>query len=228
MAMSTNERVDTLENALKELAYAGRRTEMSLDRLSEETRASRAEMGTFKAESEAFHAEMSIFKEEMKLAHEEHRRDFRDAQRKWGELANKMGTLVEDMVVPSFPGVLRRYFSVEEVEDQLVRRVKRHPEDRSREKEFDIIAWTADTVFVNETKSAPKDDSFDPFIEGRDSIFEYFPELAGKKLVKIAAALWLTPRLISHLSSGGCYAMMLGDEMMDLVNFEEVSKTRDR
>lgn len=224
--MSTNERVDTLENALKKLAYAARRTEMSLDRLSEETRAFQAEMGTFKAESQAFHAEMSAFKKEMKLAREEHRRDFRDAQRKWGELANKMGTLVEDMVVPSFPGVLRRYFGVEEVEDPLVHRVKRHPGDRSQEKEFDIIVWTADTVFVNETKSAPRDDSFDPFIEGRESVFEYFPELAGKKLVKIAAALSLTPRLIRHLSAGGCYAMMLGDEMMHLVNFEEVAKSR--
>ena len=33
--MSTRDRVDSLENALKELAYAGRRTEMSNDRLSE-------------------------------------------------------------------------------------------------------------------------------------------------------------------------------------------------
>ena len=38
MAMSTRARLDALENALKELAYAGRRMEMSVEQLLQEMR----------------------------------------------------------------------------------------------------------------------------------------------------------------------------------------------
>ena len=100
-------------------------------------------------------------------------RDFHEAQQSWGALANKFGTLVEDMVAPSFPGVLRRYFGVEAVDEQIVRWPKHHPTDRSR--------------------------------------------------MKIAAALSLSLRLINHLTENGCYAMMLADDIMDIVNFEKVS-----
>ncbi len=93
MALGTGERLDTLDNALKELAYAGRRTEMSLDRLSEGMREYRLE------------------------GHNERR----DMNRKWGELANKMGTLVEAVVLPNFPHILHRYFGVTDSERTLPR-----------------------------------------------------------------------------------------------------------
>ncbi|HUZ17137.1 MAG TPA: hypothetical protein VMV68_02045 [Spirochaetia bacterium] len=202
MAMSARERIDTLENALKELAYAGRRTEMSLDRLSQET-------GEFKGEMRAFK--------------EENRRESRRMNLQWGALANKMGSFVEDMVLPSFPHILERYFGVTEVDDLLVRRRKPHPSDHSRRKEFDLIAWTADTVFVNETKSTPTIESFTEFVRDRESVFEYFPELSGRTLVKIASALTMPRELITYLTAHGCYAMMLGDETMDLVNVSDVS-----
>jgi len=35
------------------------------------------------------------------------------ADRKWGDLVNKMGTLVEDMVAPNIPGVAEEYFGTE-------------------------------------------------------------------------------------------------------------------
>jgi hypothetical protein len=34
----------------------------------------------------------------------------------WGELANKMGTLVEDIVAPNIPRIAKRYFGAEELE----------------------------------------------------------------------------------------------------------------
>lgn len=210
MAMSTRERVDTLENALKELAYAGRRTEMSIDRLSEKMDRAQVEWESRFEASRREHDRML-------------RESNREWNRKWGELANKMGSLVEDMVMPNFPHILERYFGVAEVDDMLVRRRKPHPTDRSRRKEFDLIAWTADRVFLNETKSSPSIEAFTEFVRDNESLFEFFPELAGKRLVKIASALDMSPELIGFLTKNGCYAMMLGDETMELVNFAAVN-----
>ena len=92
MAMSTRARLDTLENALKELAYAGRRMEMSVEQLLQE---------------------MREFKDST-------RHESRRMNEQWGALANKMGTFVEDIVLPNFPRILERYFGIAEVDDMLV------------------------------------------------------------------------------------------------------------
>ncbi|WP_455381635.1 hypothetical protein [Salinispira pacifica] len=194
MAMGTEERLDTLENYMKELAYAGRRTEMTLDRLLEERRE----------------------------AEDQWQRDRREVNRKWGELANKMGTLVEDMVLPNFPRILERYFGVTDIERTLPRPKVRHPANREKRREFDLIAYNSDTVFLNETKSSPSAEGFRSFVTD-ESVFEYFPELAGRKLIRIAAALNMPQDVITYLSRHGCFAMMLGDETMDIVNYREVT-----
>jgi hypothetical protein len=64
------ERVSTLEHIMPDLAYAQLRTKRSLDRLSDE-------MPEFKQEMREFKVEMD---------------------RRWGELANRLGALVEDVV----------------------------------------------------------------------------------------------------------------------------------
>ncbi len=289
MAMSTRERVDTLENALKELAYAGRRTEMSLEqfhaeaherdlRMDEVLRQTQAsvnrlstemvdfkremadfkdemrefknemsdfkgemsdfkdemsvfkdemgvfkdEMGVFKDEMREFKNEMSDFKDETRIDREKSSRELREMKAQWGALANKMGTFVEDMVVPNFPHILERYFGIAEVDDMLVGRRKRHPKDRDRIKEFDLLAWTVDTLFWSETKSKATVERFREFIED-ESVFEYFPELAGRRLVKIGSALSIPGDVVAYLTRQGCYAMMLGEETMDIVNFSEVA-----
>jgi hypothetical protein len=130
------------------------------------------------------------------------------------------------MVVPNFPHLLDRYFSIteEQVEGLLVNPRKRHPTDRSRRKEFDLITWTAEIVFWNETKASPKMRYLIEFIEDNESIFEFFPDLAGRRLVKIASALSMTDEEIAYLTKNRCYAMALGEETMDLLNFNQVDE----
>ena len=63
------------------------------------------------------------------------------------------------------------------------------------------------------------------FVEDDESPFEYFPELAGKRLVKIASALSMSKEVVDYLTAHRCYALMLGDETMDLVNFHQIADT---
>ena len=51
-------------------------------------------------------AELRAFKEDNRLEN-------REMNRKWGELANKMGTMVEDLVAPSLPRIVQEQFGLE-------------------------------------------------------------------------------------------------------------------
>ena len=79
------------------------------------------------------HNEMKEFKDEM--------------ARKWGELANRLGTLAEDIVAPNLVPVARKYFNCRgEPLDYMSRRIRAHSKEAGRCRESDTIAAVTDTV----------------------------------------------------------------------------------
>ena len=80
----------------------------------------------------------------------------KEMNKRWGELANKMGTLAEDIVAPNISGIAREYFGCSDIKDFMVRRRKKNTKDASKVREFDVIAVCDDKVIINETKSTPK------------------------------------------------------------------------
>jgi hypothetical protein len=75
-------------------------------------------------------------------------KDIRQMNRQWGELANKMGTLVEDIVATNIPRIAREYFECEDIEFFGVRIKKRNQKDRTKKREFDVIAVCDDKVII--------------------------------------------------------------------------------
>jgi len=75
--------------------------------------------------------------------------------KRWGELAQKLGTIAEDIVAPNLPRLARVHFGCDELEDFMVRRKVKNKQDPSKRREFDVIAVCADKVLINETKSTP-------------------------------------------------------------------------
>jgi hypothetical protein len=79
---------------------------------------------------------MKDFKNEM--------RDYKNTQqeqtlkmnKQWGDLANKMGTMVEDLVFPSVPRIVAEKFKTK-IEDLMPRRVRTLADGQT--KEFDLI-----------------------------------------------------------------------------------------
>ncbi len=205
----TEQRVSVIENDLKEIAHVQRRNEIFLERFSHEVKEFKEEMGDFKEE-------MTDFKEEM-------RQDRREMNRKWGELANKMGTLVEDVIYPGFPGILRRYFDTEA--DTLMRGVRRrHPQDPSRRREFDIIAVDSTRLFLNETKASSRMNYAQDFVATYREVLEYFPEYADRELVPFFSALTISDDVAAYLTAHGCYALTLGDEHLVIINFDQIDE----
>ena len=75
----------------------------------------------------------------MKQWREEMEKDRRDINKRWGELAKKMGTLVKDIIAPAFPDVIKERFNTDIL--RLITYTKaRHPQDKHKTREFDPIA----------------------------------------------------------------------------------------
>jgi len=128
MEPELEERVDTLEYYMKELAHQQWRTDIAVQSLAEEMKDFKDEMRDFKDE----------MKNDLKAYKEENRQDRRNMNKQWSELANKMGTIVEDIVAPAVRPVLKKYFNVH-VEHFAIK-ASMHLKDSDLKGEYDALA----------------------------------------------------------------------------------------
>ncbi len=271
--IALEKRVDRLEEAMMELVYQSRKTEMQIESLAQEMKEFKQEMKEFKDEMREFKEEMRKFKEEaekdrkemreeikkFKEEAEKDRKEIREEMRKfkeeaekdrkelkeemekfkenmekdrkeatrewnkiWGGLANKLGTIVEDIISPAIGPVIRKYFQCEP-EYIGIRIKKRKKELRD---EFDAIAICEDKVFLFEVKATPKPEYVLDFVEKKvDRFKRLFPELLDKRLYLIFASLRLEKDIINLLTKHNIFAMAYREwEYMDILNFDEVAQ----
>ena len=195
--------VDTLREYMKELSYQAMRTEMSLARLSEE-------MLEFKDEMREFKDEMLAFKEESQ-------RERRSMNKQWGDLANRLGTLVEDIVAPNLPRVAAELFSCPVADLFGVRVVRRFG---SETREYDALLVCPEVVLVNETKSRLTDAHVEGVLERLAEIPRVFPEYADRRAVGILASLYPDASVVRRATRRGVLVMGMGDETMQVLNPE--------
>ncbi|MBC7319998.1 hypothetical protein H5T89_05080 [bacterium] len=152
--------------------------------------------------------------EEMSKRWEEDRKAM---NKRWGELANKMGTLVEDIFAPSLDLAVEKYFNVK-LKDIIQRRIVRRDD---REIEIDLLAYSDDCVFIVEVKSSPDRVGYvDNFIEKLKELPEILPELKRYKIVPIYAGLSMRENTIEYLTKNNIYAMVVKGDILEIVNFE--------
>ncbi len=234
-------RVDSLENIVKELVKAQIKTEKEIQDLAKELRNFKNEMKAFKDdmldfkdemldfknemkafkdEMLDFKEEMRAFKEEMLAFKEEMKIDRKNMNKQWGELANKMGTVVEDIVAPNIPRIAKEYFGCLEIEDFMIRRKVMNKLDRSKKKEFDVIAVCEDKIIINGTKSTANVENARDFINSLNDLFDYFPEYRSKKIIPVFSSLYIPENVIGYLSKNKVYAMAMNEDTMDILNPE--------
>jgi predicted nuclease with TOPRIM domain len=118
--------------------------------------------------------------------------DRRELNQKWGELANRLGTVAEDIVAPNLPRIAREQFGCPNAPDDfMVRRWVRHKVDNSKRRDFDVVVVYPEKVFINETKATPRLNYIDDFIAVITDIHGYFPEYQGKTIIPIFAGLFM-------------------------------------
>ncbi len=237
------EKVSELEEAIMKVIYLQYKNEMAINKLHEEIQDFKNEMKVFKDEMKAFKDEMKDFKDEMKVFKDEMKvfkdemktfkdemRDFKNEMKnevkrmnkQWGDLANKLGTVVEDIVAPAVSPAIRKYFNCDVNYLAVnVRRKKAELRD-----EFDVVAVSDDCrkVFVVEVKSRPRVEYVNEFKNRKLERFrKLFEEYSGYSLVPVFASLRINEDILNYLTKNGIYALAYREwEYMDILNFEKL------
>jgi hypothetical protein len=221
------EKVDWLESLfgqfMSQTNYAIRRMERGIENLQEEMRVFKKEMKDFKDEMKDFKDEMRGFKDEMNGFKDRMESEVKRSNKQWGDIANKIGTIVEDIVAPAIPRIAKELFGCEVIEDFVVRRYKTKVNDRSSRREFDVIAVCQDKVILNETKSTPRSSYIEDFTEflNNKEFFDYFPEYKDKEIIPIFSSLYLPEDVVARLSKNSIYAMGMSDSVMEILNYDQ-------
>ena len=147
-----------------------------------------------------------------------------EMNKRWGELANKMGTVVEDIVAPSIRRLAREVFDCGELRQFWTRMSATRSDDRSRTREFDALYVGSRAVLLNETKSSPRASDARRFAEFLESgeFARYFPQYRELPIVPAFSSLSIPDDLVTYLTRRGIYAIAMGDEAMQALNLEAV------
>jgi hypothetical protein len=205
------EKVDTLESVLKDFIT---HTDSALSRLEEDTREFKREMLEFKDEMKDFKNEMLEFKDEVT--------DFkRESNKQWGNLANKMGTIEEDLIAPATKPVLRKYFNCTPI-FRTIRGVKRIGNE---EFEVDVLVVCDDKVFMIEVRSSPDSEYVNKILKKATRFSKFFPEYNDKELIPIYGSIIFPDNVIKYATKKGLYLMAYREwEYVDIINFDDINK----
>ena len=182
-------------------------------------------MAVFKNEMKIFKDEMATFKNETKMYLERLDNITADMNRKWGELAIKMGTIDKDIVAPGFPYLIENTFNFS-VEDIGVRRRIKDQEGNSWE--FDVVARAGEYLFIIDVKSSyNKIEYIHYFYEvllpkAKELIPEF--KIREYRLVGCIASFHLDDSIIHKASEMGILAISLDGNYLNFLNFEEVRR----
>ena len=220
-------KVSELERIVKDIAYAQLKTERSISELTEDVHTFQNEMRDFKDEMKDFKTEMLAFKDEMRdfktemLAFkDETREDRKRMNKQWGDLANRLGTLAEDVVAPNIPRIVKEYFNCDTILDFAVRRRVVNSKEPKKAREFDAFTVCNDFLLVNDTKSTPKIEYIDAFIESLKEVYDYFPDYRDKKIIPVFSSFYLPEDVVTYLTKNKIYALGMKDDTMEILNPE--------
>jgi hypothetical protein len=136
----------------------------------------------------------------------------------WGNLANKMGTLVEDVILPSLPAIIKEKYNLE-IDEVMQRRLKRHSITKNI-KEYDGVVIAGNYVFLNSIKSSLKQKDIEEFAKEIYDFRQFYPEYNDKKIIGIFASLNPDTNFIQLSEDNGFLVLGLGDWLMELKNNE--------
>ena len=214
---------DNVEKAIIELKETTSELKNTTVQLSREMSESKAELERVVAQTRK---EMSESKAELERVVEQTRKEMSESKaelnKKWGDLANKLGTVVEDIVAPNIPTIAKKYFKVEQIQRLMVN-LYIESESLKKGKEFDLILVAKGLVILNETKTTVRQNYLEDFIQSLPEFFEFFPELKGRKLIPIFSSMSFTPPQLAYLTKHKIYAMSMSGDTMELLNFDEIS-----
>jgi hypothetical protein len=143
-----------------------------------------------------------------------------DSRIEIGNLSHRLGTLVEDLVAPSLPDILKQLVKCPEEQDVLVnvRIRRRHPMQSGEMLEIDALADCGSYVLVNETKSQLTPEKVKGFLGKLTRIRDYFPEYQGHIVLGCMSSLFVESSLVEYASRQGLLVVATTAGLMTLQN----------
>jgi hypothetical protein len=212
--------IESLSSEMKEFKEWSQK---NIESLGAETKAFKEEMQEYKEWSkkniESLSSEMKEFKEEMKEFKKWAKESIENLNRQWGSLAQKMGTLVEDIFAPSIDKAIERYFGMSpDIID-----TRKYIRKEGRSTEFDILALCEKDkkAYLVEVKANPdKKEYIEDFLQKLNEAPFFFPILREYTLMGIYAALNIKEETVTFLTRKKLYAMIFRGDVLEIVNFE--------
>lgn len=227
MSSTLESRVDSLEAVLGQfMTQTGAaliRMERDTAKLKQELREFKEEMSEFKKEMSAFKDEMLDFKNEMLDFRTERESSRREMNKRWGDLANKMGTFVEDIAAPNIPAVAERWFGLTDPVTSAVRMRRRPTTPEGRAMEVDALFAYADAVIICESRTTIRPDAVDDLTAKLERIPELYPEYASYRRIGILSSLYYPPEQIQLATKAGIGVLVMNDDTMELANGAELT-----
>jgi len=123
-------------------------------------------------------AEFAKFQQQMADSQKRNDVGFAKLRQEMGNLSHRLGSMVEDLVAPSLPGILKEVVACPEDQEVVVnvRLRRRHPSQPGKMLEIDAIADCGSYVLFNETKSQLTPEKVKAFLDKLEVIRDYFPE----------------------------------------------------
>jgi len=205
----------TVQEMKEDTRLLGERLDKTIQEMKEDTR-------LFKEGTDRTIQDM---KESTKTFEENMNKTIQDMNRRWGELANKMGTVTEDIVAPGFPFLIERHFGLSLDDISCRRKVK----DKSGNRwEFDLVARSGNIAFIVDVKSDyNRVEYLDHFAQVvLPKAAELLPDLKGCKIIGCIASFRLAPSIIERASQVGILAISLGGDYLEFCNQEVVESIR--
>jgi len=192
------EKVSYLERMMERIAYNQRSLQMTVEQLLNEMKEFKDEMLDFKKWS---------------------KRNIEEMYKQWGHLANRMGTLVEDVFAPSMAEAIEKYFRCKP--NMVVHNYYQRFDGFSMEIDILALCENENRAFVVEVKASPdKEEYIEKFVDKLNVIKEKVHLIEGHKVYPIYAALSMKEDTVEKLTRRGIYAMVVKGDILETVNME--------
>ena len=224
--LEVEQRVDRLETAMSHMADTVDRTwrEMREDRLRFERSMldieRRAEKDREQAEKDRQQGEKDREASAKRFDEQNKRyeKERKESNKRWAEISDSMGTLIEDMVAPCGFQLAKAIFDDEEAETCAIRIKRKHPAKPGQMMELDLLAIGPTKVLVVEAKRRMDATKVTEYRDKVRLLSEFFPELAGKTVCPAVASVYLEASVITLLNREELHGVAMGDETMQVVN----------
>ncbi|MBF0591919.1 MAG: hypothetical protein HQL02_07515 [Nitrospirae bacterium] len=233
MQMLLESRVDRLEVLMSEvlelcrdlkIEAAERDRQYKEDQAQRDRRQEERDRKEKEARKEEELKEKEARKEEDRKRHKEYLALTRDLNKRLGEISNKAGTLVEDIIAPGAIPLIERYFKCRPYYSG--QRIKREKGDLNCE--VDLLLMCKDKAFMIETKSHPDSRDVTEILTKTKTLANFFPDCTGKQIIPMLASIVVDKSVVNYANKQGLYVVAYRQwEYLDILNFAKINTRRD-